>query len=132
MPRRECVWISMNPGATIFPAASMVRVAGASMRGAIRTIVSLRTAMSPRYHGLPVPSTMRPLRITRSNAGACARGVATTKDSDAAARRKEMDTRMPRSIPASRHRDRDLHGDFPGVVHERSDLVVHRQEQRPG
>ena len=31
----------------------MTRAAGASIRGAIRTIVSLRTATSPRYHGLP-------------------------------------------------------------------------------
>src|SRR5688572_31756316 len=36
------------------------------MTGAIRTMMSPRTARSARYHGLPVPSTMRALRKTRS------------------------------------------------------------------
>src|SRR5947207_1350101 len=55
-----------EPGATTRPPASTTRAAGASIRGAMRAIVSPRTATSPRYHGLPVPSTMRPLRIRRS------------------------------------------------------------------
>jgi hypothetical protein len=99
MPRRAWVWRSMKPGATTFPPASMTRVAGASMRDAIRTIVSLRTATSPRYQGLPVPSTMRPLRMTRSKAGVCARGAAMKNARHAAARTEAMVARMRRSIP---------------------------------
>ena len=41
--------------------------------GAINAIVSPRTATSARYHGLPVPSTIRPLRMTRSYGWDCAR-----------------------------------------------------------
>src|SRR5439155_5382600 len=82
MPRRACVWRSMNPGATTRPPASMTRAAGVSIRGAMRAIVSPRTARSPRYHGLPVPSTIRALRMRRSKeAGACARGTIDSKTS---------------------------------------------------
>src|SRR5262249_7253797 len=75
MPRRAWVWRSMKPGATTLPPASITRAAGASIRGAILAIVSPRTARSPRYQGLPVPSMILPLRTRRSNAApgcACA------------------------------------------------------------
>src|SRR6266496_3050404 len=68
--------MSMNPGATVLPAASMTRAAGASIRRPIRAIVSPRTAMSPRYQGLPVPSTIRPFLMIRSYAGGWAPGAA--------------------------------------------------------
>ena len=56
----------MNPGDTICPFASTTRAAGSAIDGAMSAIVSPRTATSARYHGLPVPSMMRPLRMTRS------------------------------------------------------------------
>ena len=54
----------------------MIRAAGASMRDAMRAMLSPRTARSPRYHGLPVPSTMRPFLMRRSYAGTCPRSAA--------------------------------------------------------
>src|SRR5438045_3838159 len=66
MPRIACVCRSMNPGETTAPFTSMVLLAGALIDGAISTIVSPRMARSARYHGFPVPSTMRALRSTRS------------------------------------------------------------------
>ena len=56
----------MKPGDTTFPPTSMTRFAGSVIEGAMRTIVSPRTATSARYQGLPVPSTTRALRRTRS------------------------------------------------------------------
>ena len=41
-------------------------LAGPRIDGAMRTIVSPRIATSARYQGLPVPSTTRPFRRTRS------------------------------------------------------------------
>src|SRR4029453_11890044 len=38
------------------------------------TIASPRTATSPRYHALPLPSTMRPFLSSRSEGGVCAAG----------------------------------------------------------
>src|SRR5436190_21691971 len=86
--------MSMNPGAIVLPAASMTRAAGASIRRPIRAIVSPRTAMSPRYQGLPVPSTIRPFLMIRSYAGGWAPGAA------AANARRTTETRdhMPRTI----------------------------------
>src|SRR3954470_2028440 len=92
----------MKPGATTLPAASMTRAADASMRDAIRTIVSPLTATSPRYHGLPVPSTMRPLRISRSIGAVCARGATASSTRHAEAMRAARVSRMPRSIGRNR------------------------------
>ena len=61
--------MSMKPGATTRPRASMNFAEGApasSPRGAMRAIRSPRMATSPQNQGLPLPSTMRPLAITRS------------------------------------------------------------------
>src|SRR5579863_363849 len=56
----------MKPGATARPVASIVLPAVAPARCPIPAIRPLRTPMSPRNHGLPVPSAMRPPRIRRS------------------------------------------------------------------
>src|SRR3990170_1383524 len=74
MPRRAWVWRSMKPGETTCPAASMTRAAWPGRRGPIATMVSPVTATSPRYHGDPVPSTMRPPLMSRSYEGVCADG----------------------------------------------------------
>src|SRR6266496_3892013 len=86
--------MSMNPGATVLPAASMTRAAGASIRRPIRAIVSPRTAMSPRYQGLPVPSTIRPFLMIRSYAGGWAPGAVAAN----ARRTTKTHHHMPRTI----------------------------------
>ena len=53
---------SIKPGATTRPLDVDHARGGTVIDGAMRAIVSPRTATSPRYHGLPVPSTMRALR----------------------------------------------------------------------
>ena len=58
--------MSMNPGATTMPRASMVRLAGAPARLPMAAILPCRMPMSPEYHGEPVPSMMRPCWITTS------------------------------------------------------------------
>src|SRR5438105_14155737 len=58
--------MSINPGATTIPRASMERRAGAFPRFPTAAILPPRMATSPAYHGDPVPSIIRPLRITRS------------------------------------------------------------------
>src|SRR2546427_10909648 len=68
----------MKPGATARPPRSITRAAGSVIAGAIRAIVSPRTARSARYQGLPAPSTMRALRSTRSYACASAAGARKT------------------------------------------------------
>src|ERR1700730_1551623 len=57
----------MKPGETARPSASMVRDA-APLILPISTILPSLTARSPRKAGIPEPSTMRPLRISRSYA----------------------------------------------------------------
>src|SRR5262249_47431216 len=59
----------MKPGETTLSRASSVVVAGMEERSPIATIASPRTPMSPRYHGAPVPSRMRPFAILRSSVG---------------------------------------------------------------
>ena len=61
--------MSMNPGATTSPCASMRRVAGASASRPIAAIRPLRIPTSAAYQGEPVPSTTRPLTMTTSNGG---------------------------------------------------------------
>ena len=66
----DCPCMSMNPGTTIMPAASIRRAvcAASSVCGAATVAMrSPRIPMSARYHGLPVPSITRPLTITTSN-----------------------------------------------------------------
>src|SRR5215213_5969869 len=61
--------MSMKPGATTRPRASMVRVAVACARFPIFTIRSSLIATSAVYAGRPEPSTTLPFRIKRSNCG---------------------------------------------------------------
>src|SRR6202035_5779282 len=65
--------MSMKPGATTLPPASMVRLRGAVVRLPMAAILPSRMPTSPEYHGEPVPSMMWPLVMTRSKAdGVCA------------------------------------------------------------
>src|SRR3954451_24296332 len=57
----------MKPGATTLSCASIVFAAATFDRSPMETMVSPRTPRSPRYHGAPVPSMMRPLMIFRSS-----------------------------------------------------------------
>src|ERR1700739_4757796 len=59
--------MSMNPGATTLPSASVVFVRGAALRLPIAAIFPSRIPTSPEYQGEPVPSMMWPLVMTRSN-----------------------------------------------------------------
>src|SRR5690349_6947396 len=78
--------MSMNPGATTMPRASMVFRAGAPARSPMAAICPFRIPTSPAYQGEPVPSMMWPLRMTRSyGADAAAnrsRGARTSIDTD--------------------------------------------------
>ena len=56
----------MKPGETTLPAASMVRLRGASERWPMETILPSRIPTSAEYQGEPVPSMMCPLVMTRS------------------------------------------------------------------
>jgi hypothetical protein len=58
--------MSMNPGATTMPRASIVRFVGASARRPMAAIFPARIPTSAAYQGDPVPSMTWPLRITRS------------------------------------------------------------------
>ena len=62
----KCVCGSMNPGETILPAASISWEAGSEMLPLAAIFPSL-TPTSPMYPGMPVPSTIVPLRMMRSN-----------------------------------------------------------------
>jgi len=55
----DCPNMSMNPGATTMPCASIVGFAGAPARLPMAAILPCRTPMSPEYHGEPVPSMIR-------------------------------------------------------------------------
>src|SRR5579883_1981525 len=59
--------MSIKPGATTIPRASIVRERGAPARLPIAAIFPPRSPMSPECHGDPVPSMMRPLTMTMSN-----------------------------------------------------------------
>src|SRR5512136_833374 len=65
--RSECVCMSMKPGETTWPAASIVRTASPPTRWRIETIRSPWIPTSPRTQGLPDPSTIRPFLITTSS-----------------------------------------------------------------
>src|SRR5215475_6162728 len=66
--KSEWVLMSMNPGATASPCASITRVALSPRRGPIAAMRPSATARSPPTPGLPVPSIRRPLRIRMSYA----------------------------------------------------------------
>lgn len=75
--------MSMKPGATTRPDASIrsrVRAPSSPPGGVMRAMRSPRMATSPRYHGLPDPSTIRPPVMTtsyvrrRSSSGGVAAG----------------------------------------------------------
>jgi hypothetical protein len=58
--------MSMKPGATTLPLASIVRLRAAEERLPMAEMRPSRIPMSPEYHGEPVPSMMCPLVMTRS------------------------------------------------------------------
>src|SRR5713101_18649 len=62
----DCPSMSMKPGATTLPRASIVRARFASLRLPMAAIFPSRIPTSPEYHGEPVPSIMWPSVITRS------------------------------------------------------------------
>src|SRR5579863_10039189 len=62
----DCPSMSMKPGATTLPAASIVRRRVASERLPMATILPSRIPTSPEYQGEPVPSMMCPLVMTMS------------------------------------------------------------------
>src|SRR5690242_6929737 len=66
--KSEWVLMSMKPGATASPCASIVRVAVPSRCGPIAAMRPSATARSPATPGLPLPSINRPLRIRMSYA----------------------------------------------------------------
>src|SRR5690242_10456487 len=58
--------MSIKPGATTLPPASMVRVRDALARFPMAAILPSRIPTSAEYHGEPVPSTMWPLVMMMS------------------------------------------------------------------
>src|SRR5215213_2268987 len=60
-------WVSMNPGVTKAPAASISVAPSADRSGPTSTISSPRTRTSARRAGLPVPSMTSPPRIRISS-----------------------------------------------------------------
>src|SRR5262249_27762150 len=96
---RARMGIDVDGGNGFSRRGAMARRAGASRRGAVRAMLSPRIARSRRYHGLPVPSMIRPLRIRRSNAaGACARGTTSRPVSSATAHAGIRTLRMRPSV----------------------------------
>jgi hypothetical protein len=67
MEASDCPSMSIKPGATIMPRASIIRLASAPSSAPICTIRPFRTATSPEYQGEPVPSMMWPPRMIKSN-----------------------------------------------------------------
>ena len=64
--RSSWVCASINPGAAIFPPASISRSAFAPSSLPTRAILPARTPISPSYRGARVPSIMTALRMMRS------------------------------------------------------------------
>ena len=89
-PRSLCEWMSMKPGDTILPAASIVRAPRACSSRPMAAMRPSLTATSATYHGLPVPSTSFPPTITRSYCGAC--------DDNAPPTRRKTRKSRPRDI----------------------------------
>ena len=66
MDSSDCPSMSMNPGATTIPAASTVWRAAAPSNLPIAVMCPSWMPTSAEYHGDPVPSMTRPLRMTTS------------------------------------------------------------------
>ena len=66
-----CEWMSMKPGATASPRASISTVPFARMRGATDTMRPALTATSATRPAVPVPSNTMPPRMIRSCAARC-------------------------------------------------------------
>src|SRR5262249_45253407 len=66
--RSECEWMSMKPGATIRPRASMVRAASPERLGPTATMRSFSMATSATTAGAPLPSTTVPFLISSDHA----------------------------------------------------------------
>src|SRR6266849_11218291 len=64
--------MSIKPGATTMPWASIVRLRCVSPRFPMAAIFPARIPTSPEYQGEPVPSMMWPLTMTTSNDGVAA------------------------------------------------------------
>src|ERR1051326_4967744 len=64
--RPACVWMSISPGATILPRASIVSPASPSMAGPIAAMRPPLTARSPTRSRPTDGSMMRPLRMSKS------------------------------------------------------------------
>src|SRR5687768_12381160 len=88
-PSSAWEWMSMNPGTTYRPVASITRVAVAPAKDPTVTMRPPRTPISAGNHGFPVPSSTRPLRTIRSyccwapavNAGRSKHARSTTRES---------------------------------------------------
>src|SRR4051794_6878288 len=77
----EWLWMSMNPGATVNPVASMVRPAVFPASFPMAAIFPWRIPRSPIKLGLPAPSTILPPRITTSKSCADPTAAASTRSS---------------------------------------------------
>ena len=65
--KSECVWMSMNPGATTWPRASITRWAGRVERDSSATMRPFPMLTSPSRPAAPLPSMTWPPRISRSS-----------------------------------------------------------------
>src|SRR5215470_4037195 len=65
--KSECVWMSMNPGATTCPRASITRRAARAELGSTATMRPSSTATSASRPGPPLPSITWPRRISKSS-----------------------------------------------------------------
>src|SRR5215469_1708338 len=86
--------MSMKPGATTCPWASMLRSARGDPRLPTAAIRPSRTATSAAYHGVPVPSMTCPLRITRSYSESAAWPSGTARTSSPSARENKPPSRF--------------------------------------
>src|ERR1035441_1920613 len=120
--------MSINPGATTMPFASMTRCPDDGASTPICAFRPCRMPISPAYHGDPVPSTMWQLRTSRSNCCASAPTVSaraiTRKQKYRSIARDQYDVLHS---PAFNHL---LLWNIPFDLHERSG--VHRGLDRAG
>src|SRR6266508_746395 len=65
--KSECVWMSMNPGATTWPRASIARRAGRVERGSMARMRPFPMETSASRPTAPLPSTTWPPRTIRSS-----------------------------------------------------------------
>ncbi len=69
--------MSMKPGATTWPAASITRVASPARRGPIAAIRSPSSATSAGRAGAPLPSMTEPLRMRSDQANGYSSAIVT-------------------------------------------------------